>query len=141
MGLDNGFIVRGLTKEGKEFLQNRYSKENYDEDFCGYDFGYFRKFWGLRKEIINILPPCPVDEEGDPTGEYVLTTDNIRDILQILKDNLNEDIYEQNNCFWEYHVGIRTIANAIFMLTELLIDIEYEYIKETDVEIMFYDYY
>ena len=140
MGLENGFIVKGLTDRGKRYLKDKW-KDSYDEDFKGYDFGYFRKFWGLRREIVEILPPCPKDEEGYEIGDYVLTMKDIEDILQILKENLNEHIYEQRESLWDYHIGIKPIANAIYKLTELVEDIEYGFLEETDVEVTFYDSY
>lgn len=89
MGLDNGIIVKTKLKY-PPWLTGRDSHESVELE--NYEICYWRKFYGLRNEILN-----KVDINK------ALSPKDIENIIDILDSFTNHEYYEENSLtFWGY---------------------------------------
>lgn len=142
MGLDNGIIIKGRTKKGRQFLERHFHYLQ-DNIVVGYEFGYWRKCWNIREKFIDDFK---YDKEN---CEIKFELDDIPAIIDTLKYFLNEDNWDYNgstSLVFNWYEEIASIANAIRNLY-----LFYDYIDvgadneddvtDEDFDIYFYDSY
>lgn len=96
MGLDNGIIVKGVTRAQ---LPRFYYP--FDEDFSEgeVEICYWRKWWTFRNLIIDRFRWF----NGEEVSEYKLSVDDVRYIRQLLIDYLHHPKqFESDNNFREF---------------------------------------
>lgn len=82
MGLDNGIKLRTYN----EILRGR---------SCNVEICYFRKCWGIREKILDILKANHTEYNTSEFGggTYNLDSKDIKDIKKIIKRFLDEDYF------------------------------------------------
>ena len=111
MGLDNGIIYRGPRSVG--WLGRRIVREVRSDcvEIC-----YWRKMWGLRREIMGILNAKTTLD----IYEYELTAENVRSIREsIVWYILHPKGWDMDN-FWTYKEAVRSLFRDVAALTYLL---------------------
>jgi len=140
MGLDNGIMMKGKTKEGKKFLK-KYFSEWLDKYYTTekeeiYEVTYWRKYWNLRNLMFD-------NNFGVNEDHYILKIADLPVIVEkVIKPFLNEDYWNENdNSIWDWDEAIRNLGNNIFNLRYLMRMVEQKKITDNDIEIWFYDSY
>ena len=97
------------------------------------ELAYFRKYWGVRGEILNKLH-CMQDNDSRTTVD----AEDIIPIVKILMKYLDREYYEDNaRSIWEYDEAHDNIQNSIINLMWLKMYME----SHPEVECYFYDSY
>lgn len=132
MGLDNGIRVKGIPEEDKKKIPY------YDEHWGDYleegeiEPVYWRKCWGLRREVISILRMSNDEfrKEIDP--------EDIPALIRALIPFLSRDYWDENaDSIWEYDEYFQTIYKNLVFLEWL----KYYYKEHPDIKVYFYDSY
>lgn len=125
MGLDNGLVARNIKKEEVPSWIDPYVFSDGD-----LEFGYWRKCWGLRNEILDFLHSDKYSTNVD--------REDLPGIIKIIKKYLHEDYWLRNaDSIWEYDEyldhNIETIMNLLWL---------YKYWEShPNIELYFYDSY
>ena len=130
MGLDNGIIIKKMTKEQIESIP---SFLNIDKtNVNNIEVTYWRKCWGIRREIIFTL-----NMDNDASVKK-LNREDIHEIIEILYDFLSEETWEESgDSIWEYYEIEKKLVEDIMNLSWL-----YYFMKDNDnIEVEFYDSY
>ena len=138
MGLDNGWIVKAKTIQGKQFLQDYFDDLKYEySKFGEYEFGYMRKNWGIRTDIIRNIYGGESNE-----GDYNFKLNQIEDFISLLCYYFDEKHWrDEADSIWDWQYGIKQIANIICNLRRLEEAAEAKGITDEDLEMYFYDSY
>lgn len=142
MGLENGIYIKPKTNRAKDYLQKNWENLDIIELSDGseaYEIAYFRRYWGLRNDILNVLSMAR-DEIKDPNlgGEYSVDMIQFSKIYDVLCTNIERDYYEEYNGYWEYHIAARNLGNAIWIVGSMLIDFD-DLDLWDEIELGFYD--
>lgn len=112
MGLDNGILVRGVTrKELPRLLCYPFEKDYHsDVEVC-----YWRKHWGLRQRFLRAAFLNTYDKDE---YEYKLNVEKVNILFHIILDYL---LHPSNwdNGYWEYRYikyNLRRQAWNLFLL-------------------------
>ena len=139
MGLDNGILIRAKNKKGAKFLEDNFKKADWMLP-VEYEINYMRKNWGIRNDIIhNYFGGADIEED-----DYFIDIDanKIEDLVQIFAYYLDEKHWEDEaDSIWDWHIGIREIANTIFYLRLIEEFVKCGEISGADIEMYFYDSY
>ena len=139
-----------LPKEIFNIAESVYCETmDYDPEVRGYikvqpiiccEMVYWRKWWGVRNEVMKCLGM------GDDPSRISLTTQNLKDIIEILKDfrdpyhwsvdGMSVWDYEEDNIQDQIDIDIYTIEILIKM-----IDSNDELFENEIMEVYFYDSY
>lgn len=131
MGLDNSFVVKNVSRENIPYWVKL--PFDFDMDDGGFEIAYFRKYWGLRNEILTKLHCLSRNDVQTPV-EY----DDILPIVKILMKYLDEKHYEENaDSIWEFCEARENIQQSIINLMWLKMYMD----THPDVECYFYDSY
>ena len=138
MGLDNGWIVKAKTIKGKQFLQDYFDYlKDEDSKFDEYEFGYMRKNWGIRTDIIRNI----FDRNGDEYY-YTFKLNQIENFISLLCYYFDEKHWrDEADSIWDWHVGIKQIADIIYNFRRLEEEAEAAGITDEDLDMYFYDSY
>ena len=144
MGLDNMIYVRGKNYKGSSLLKEAFG--NLEDSYCHdgkYEFNYMRKNWGIRNEIIRSIFGGEHDYNDESwDGCYYFKIKDIEKFVYIFSYFLDEKHWiDEADSIWEWHIGIRNLAETIFNLRELEEIIEEENITDEDLELWFVDSY
>ena len=130
MGLDNGIYIKGYKK--KPF----YVKDDLYEQSNQIDLAYWRKHWGLRNDIINII----YENYYGNDSEVLLSEKQIKKIrILIMEITFSKKRYlESCGGYWNYNIysilgGIRQIINLTWAARQVR--------KNPEVEVFWYDSY
>ena len=130
MGLDNGIYIKGYKK--KPF----YVKDDLYEQSNQIDLAYWRKHWGLRNDIINII----YENYYGNDSEVLLSENQIKKIrILIMKITFSKKRYlESCGGYWNYNIysvlrGIRQMINLTWAARQVR--------KNPEVEVFWYDSY
>lgn len=138
MGLENGILIIAKSIKGEDFLQqfNEAYPDFSDRCWAGqYELAYWRKCWNVKNKFYSTFEQLN-EEEG---GGNLKIKDLFR-VKAIMKYFLDESHWDSNgSSIWTWEEQIRNIAQIIFLVSNLLEDIEYEGITDSDIEIEFYD--
>lgn len=134
MGLDNGIVLK-IDEFPKDFYTEKsdFGTSSYDEKAKELNIAYWRKCWGIREAILNIVGRNNLDE-----FEYKIEWDDVPAIIRALKNFLNEKYWNDSaDSIWEYEEYIDTMIDIILNLKWLE-----KYLKDhKDAECYFYDSY
>lgn len=129
MGLDNGFVCKNIQR--KDIPTWVKLPWNWDEERDEQDVVYFRKYWGIRGDILATLH-CIEDNNS----HIPVDAEDIIPIVKILMLYLDKEYYEDNaNSIWEYEDARVHIQQSIINLMWLKTYME----THPDVECYFYD--
>ena len=110
MGLDNGIVIKKITKEQMELIPS-YIETDITEynDEIRIEIAYWRKCWGIRNEIINILH---MDSNQYKTK---IDIEDIPAIIRMLYKFLSEEYWsEYGDSIWEYEdIKEKLVQNII----------------------------
>ena len=130
MGLDNGIYIKGYKK--KPF----YVKDDLYEQSNQIDLAYWRKHWGLRNDIINII----YENYYGNDSEVLLSEKQIKKIrILIMEITFSKKRYlESCGGYWNYNIysvlcGIRQMINLTWAVRQVR--------KNPEVEVFWYDSY
>lgn len=130
MGLDNGIYIKGYKK--KPF----YVKDDLYEQSNQIDLAYWRKYWGLRNDIINII----YENYYGNDSEVLLSENQIKKIrILIMEITFSKKRYlESCSGYWDYNIysvlrGIRQMINLTWAARQVR--------KNPEVEVFWYDSY
>lgn len=129
MGLDNGFILKNVDKATiPKFIwyDDTYMKEN------EIVLIYWRKCWGLREAVMNVL------HMSDTDGEKQVEAEDIPAILRKLYPFLSKEYWEDNaDSIWTFDEKIDSFIQDILNLKWLE-----EYMQDhPEITCYFYDSY
>lgn len=129
MGLDNGFEVKNIKKNDvPDWVKLPW---NWGDNRECQEIAYFRKYWGIRGEILTKLH-C---RENNNSVTQV-DTEDIIPLIKILMRYLDKEYYEDNaNSIWEYNEAKDNIQRSIINLIWLKSYMEIH----PEVECYFYD--
>ena len=130
MGLDNGIYIKGYRKKPFYVKDDLYDQSNQ------IDLAYWRKHWGLRKDIINII----YENYYDNDSEVLLSENQIKKIrILIMEITFSKKRFlESCNGYWNYNIysvlrGIRQMINLTWAARQVR--------KNPKVEVFWYDSY
>ena len=130
MGLDNGIYIKGYRK--KPF----YVKDDLDDRSNQIDLAYWRKYWGLRNDIINII----YENYYGNDSEVLLSENQIKKIRTLIMEiTFSKKRYlESCSGYWDYNIysvlrGIRQMINLTWAARQVR--------KNPEVEVFWYDSY
>lgn len=130
MGLDNGIYIKGYRK--KPF----YVKDDLYDQSEQIDLAYWRKHWGLRNDIINII----YENYYGNDSEILLSENQIKKIrILIMEITFSKKRFlESCNGYWNYNIysvlrGIRQMINLTWAARQVR--------KNPEVEVFWYDSY
>ena len=130
MGLDNGIYIKGYRR--KPF----YVKDDVYEQSNQIDLAYWRKYWGLRNDIINII----YENYYSNDSEVLLSENQIKKIRNLIMEiTFSKKRYlESCSGYWDYNIysvlrGIRQMINLTWAARQVR--------KNPEVEVFWYDSY
>ena len=130
MGLDNGIYIKGYKK--KPF----YVKDDLYEQSNQIDLAYWRKYWGLRNDIINII----YENYYGNDSEVLLSENQIKKIRNLIMEITFSKKRYLESCggYWDYNIysvlrGIRQMINLTWAARQVR--------KNPEVEVFWYDSY
>ncbi len=129
MGLDNGVTIKNVTrKKLPPFIHFPFDKDYLKNEV---DICYWRKWWGLRNNIIRIL------HMDDETYERKLTRAEVGKISKLLYYFLTRDVEGLNHEYWDNEVTRKVAIESIWNLFWLRIYMRFH----PKAEVYFYDSY
>ncbi len=129
MGLDNSFMCRNIKREDLPTWVR--PTLEWDEGSDTVELAYFRKYWGLRGEILAKLHCAEYNDSCTNVDAK-----DIIPIVKILMKFLDEQYYNNNaDSIWEYDEARDNIQRGIINLIWLKTYME----QHPDVECYFYD--
>ena len=130
MGLDNGIYIKGYRKKPFYVKDDLYDQSNQ------IDLAYWRKYWGLRNDIINII----YENYYGNDSEVLLSENQIKKIRNLIMEiTLSKKRYlESCGGYWDYNIysvlrGIRQMINLTWAARQVR--------KNPEVEVFWYDSY
>lgn len=131
MGLDNGFVCANIKKDDvPTWVKLPWGWTDRD-DAC--ELAYFRKYWGLRGEILAKLHCMEYND-----SETNVDAEDIIPLVKILMNYLDKEYYEYNaDSIWEYDEAKNNIECSIINLLWLKTYMD----SHPDVTCYFYDSY
>jgi len=125
MGLDNGIYIKKAGQDEKVKLPERYS-------FWGDEIAYWRKCWGIREAILEVLA------ENEEEYIYHISRPQLKRIIEALK-------LFNNKAYWdEYADSIWTFEEFKHSRRKILRNLKwlYRYMYfDPSLEVYFYDSY
>ena len=130
MGLDNGIYIKGYRKKPFYVKDDLYDQSNQ------IDLAYWRKYWGLRNDIINII----YENYYGNDSEVLLSENQIKKIRNLIMEiTFSKKRYlESCSGYWDYNIysvlrGIRQMINLTWAARQVR--------KNPEVEVIWYDSY
>lgn len=130
MGLDNGIYIKGYRKKPFYVKDDLYDQSNQ------IDLAYWRKYWGLRNDIINII----YENYYGNDSEVLLSENQIKKIRNLIMEiTFSKKRYlESCSGYWDYNIysvlrGIRQMINLTWAARQVR--------KNSEVEVFWYDSY
>lgn len=134
MGLDNGIILKLKDKTLPQDFPGElddYEKEHLSRT-GELEVAYWRKCWGIRNEIVNML------HMKNDEGEHIIEHDDVKPIRRILISYMHPNYWEENaDSIWEYDEMVENLIDQLIKLKWL----EYYLREHKDAECYFYDSY
>lgn len=130
MGLDNGIYIKGYKKKPFYIKDDLYDQSNQ------IDLAYWRKYWGLRNDIINII----YENYYGNDSEVLLSENQIKKIRNLIMEiTFSKKRYlESCSGYWDYNIysvlrGIRQMINLTWAARQVR--------KNPEVKVFWYDSY
>ena len=133
MGLDNGIVAIGLTRDNiPSFVQLPFSKDQTPDEI---DITYWRKCWGLRGDILDVLHASYQED----TCHISVDTEDIPAIVREMQKYCSKEYWDENaNSIWEFDEIID------FGLIQQMINLKWLHsymLEHPEVKCYFYDSY
>lgn len=139
MGLENGLVVRAKSYKGDKFLEDfasKYQNFEFDTYDSGYELAYWRKCSNVRNVFMNAF------EQIEDGNGGILNIADLYTIKQIMISFLSKRKWNENGgSIWSWEQSLSNTAKIIYLVTELIEDINNVGITDDDIEIEFYDSY
>lgn len=133
MGLDNGIYVKSNRRE----ITRDILPESLVYPFDGNDveIAYWRKCWGLRNNILNVLGTRFAE---DNYKSEIDTIEKVQDVMDVIYYFMDKEHWEsEGDSIWEYENSIRGLRDDYMNLVIMI-----EFMKDNpDVYLVFYDSY
>ena len=133
MGLDNGIVIKRIAREQIELIPPYIECDTTEyNNEIRIEIAYWRKCWGIRSEIINILHMN--------SNQYKTEIDmkDIPAIIRMLYKFLSEEYWNKyGDSIWEYEDIKEKLVQNIINLKWLYYFMQ----KNENIEIEFYDSY
>lgn len=131
MGLDNGIYVRSNKRKiTRDMLPNIISYPFQIADDL--EIAYFRKYWGMRNEIVGSF------DHDTYNTIYLETPQQVKKLIGIIASWLNEQKWnEEAASIWEYDDAVDNLLRSIINLSAMYTFME----QNPDVYLEFYDSY
>lgn len=137
IGLDNGIVIRGdlPTKDDDvPFTMELHTNQ--------IEVAYWRKYWGLRNKIIDVL--CRNYErdsrETQCDYEWRLNHHDVLDIIELVQQEMHKATFEEwendSGCIWSWAESLPNNARNLAHLYWLV-----EWMQDNECEVIFYDSY
>lgn len=132
MGLDNGFLIRNMSKEDMKKAPY-YQERKYDSETDSYEPIYWRKCYNLREAVFDVLR----GEQND-TYEYKIKPDDVPELIKNLRPFLNKLYWDDHaDCIWDYKEMFSSMYEDLVFLEWF----QTYYKEHPEVEMIFYDSY
>lgn len=133
MGLDNGIYVKSNRRE----ITRDILPESLVYPFDGNDveIAYWRKCWGLRNNILNVLGTRFAE---DNYKSEIDTIEKVQDVMDVIYYFMDKEHWEsEGDSIWKYENSIRGLRDDYMNLVIMI-----EFMKDNpDVYFVFYDSY
>lgn len=133
MGLDNGIYVKSNRRE----ITRDILPESLVYPFDGNDveIAYWRKCWGLRNNILNVLGTRFAEDNYE---SEIDTIEKVQDVMDVIYYFMDKEHWEsEGDSIWEYKNSIRGLRDDYMNLVIMI-----EFMKDNpDVYLVFYDSY
>lgn len=133
MGLDNGIYVKSNRRE----ITRDILPESLVYPFDGNDveIAYWRKCWGLRNNILNVLGTRFAEDNYE---SEIDTIEKVQDVMDVIYYFMDKEHWEsEGDSIWEYENSIRGLRDDYMNLVIMI-----EFMKDNpDVYLVFYDSY
>lgn len=119
MGLDNGIILQCKDHSTVDTFPSVL------DDYCmkqakisgDIEVAYWRKFWGLRSEILNVINGG-IESEG---GHYILSIKDCEMIYWVLKRFINKEQYNNYaRSIWSYSEALPNLLDQLVNIKWLI---------------------
>ena len=136
MGLDNGIFVKSNCREITRDILPDSLVYPFDKDYGNQvDIAYWRKCWGLRNEILNILNTRFIE---DNYYSEIDTPEKIQGVMDVIFSFMNKQVWEDDgNSIWDYETIIHNLRDC-YMNLVIMKNFMHE---NPDVYLVFYDSY
>lgn len=96
MGLDNGFIAKGIKREDiPNFVRPPF--DDYGDEDRGIELAYWRKCWGLRGAILDTL-------HGKDGGYTVVDAEDFPALIQAIKPFFSKEYWDEcGDSIWDFY--------------------------------------
>ena len=110
MGLENGIRIKDAKRKQLSLWPFRYP---FDMDFeDGVEICYWRKCWGVRREImLNIVGTN--DSDG---GDYELNVEQVKRIRKLINSYLHEPHWWEEDAYWSFDESRRMLHDDTWNL-------------------------
>lgn len=133
MGLDNGIYVKSNRRE----ITRDILPESLVYPFDGNDveIAYWRKCWGLRNNILNVLGTRFAEDNYE---SEIDTIEKVQDVMDVIYYFMDKEHWEsEGDSIWKYENSIRGLRDDYMNLVIMI-----EFMKDNpDVYLVFYDSY
>lgn len=134
MGLDNGISIK-RTPETNKIKELAIFNQDYDKELR-HDFEavYWRKCWGLRNDVLNLL-----GKRWSEEWKFNLSKDDVENIIELLgfynEETWEDSIWEwtSDEEGWSYSEHIKQDIESLKILRNLM--------DKYELEVYFYDSY
>jgi len=133
MGLDNGIVATGLTRDDIPcFVKLPFDKDYPPNEI---DITYWRKWWGLRGDILDVLH-APYQED---TCHIPVDAEDIPAIIRKMEKYCSKEYWDENaDSIWEFEEVIG------FSLLQQMLNLKWLHaymLEHPEVKCYFYDSY
>lgn len=135
MGLDNGITII----VPKQFIAKlgTWDSSNSTDESSEYDICYWRKCWGIRRAILNVLDPEGLKRQDGETN-YPIEAEDVPAIIRALRPFFNENYWnEEAESIWTFDEMFETLIDNVVNLQKLKELLE----SNPEVKCEFYDSY
>ena len=136
MGLDNGIYVRSTHRAITRVMLPEEITYPFERDYDnGVEILYWRKNWGLRNKVVDLLAPINENKKYD----YIIDTPNqVFDLIRIIVSFMDKDKWEEDgDSIWEYDEILPILQRDVINLSIIAAFMK----NNSDVYLEFYDSY
>lgn len=130
MGLDNGIVVIGIKRNEIPSFVIPVVESSEEFEVC-----YWRKCWGIRREILKIVNPT-----ANSGYDFIIDLEDIPAILRVMAKYLDNEYWDLcADSIWEYKEYIQHMIQQYINLKWL--EGYWKDHPDDDIEVRFYDSY
>lgn len=91
MGLDNGFVLKGVAKKDLPWFVHSFCHEDLKPEDDSIELAYYRKCWGIRSEILGNFN---FQQAG---GKFGMDGEDLIAAAKLLMKFLDKEYFEENS--------------------------------------------